>query len=79
MGFPIGWTDLTVDDEDLVAYGWETDPADAGLMPRLRKGVDRRADRLKALGNAVVPEIPARLGVYLLYLVEQTGEGGRID
>jgi hypothetical protein len=56
MGFPEGWTDLDVetslcspDPADLEWWSVEPD------IPRAVKGIPRRASRLKALGNAVVP------------------------
>lgn len=38
--------------------GWESEPA----VGRVADGVPYRVDRLKALGNAVVPQIPEMLG-----------------
>lgn len=70
MGFPIGWTNLEIGDPDLVDVDWSSDPADAGEVARVASGVPRRRERLTALGNGVVPEIPERLGRYLLTLLE---------
>lgn len=59
MGFPVGWTDLAA---EVVAGhpGW---PMPQGSLqhvwepPRtVRSGVPHRADRIRALGNAVVPQ-----------------------
>jgi DNA (cytosine-5)-methyltransferase 1 len=35
-------------------------------IPRVAKGVKDRANRLKALGNAVVPQIPEMIGRAIL-------------
>lgn len=60
MGFPTGWTDLEVPDEELEPHpGWRSDPADSGRLPRLLRGVPSARERLKALGNAVVPQVAA--------------------
>jgi hypothetical protein len=59
MGFPIGWTDLTVDTTNLRAHPWaHGEPAD---VPRVTTRRDERGPRLKALGNALVPQAPAWL------------------
>jgi len=58
MGFPIGWTDIDCDEPEL----WPGWPAGMGAEqypyepPRTCKNVPNRAKRLKALGNAVVPQ-----------------------
>jgi DNA (cytosine-5)-methyltransferase 1 len=43
-------------------YGWAQEPE----IPRVARGVQARVDRLHGLGNAVVPEIPYRLGRAIL-------------
>ena len=40
------------------AVAWETEPD----IPRVATGVKHRVDRIKGLGNAVVPEIPELIG-----------------
>lgn len=55
MGFPIGWTDAdkTVSRPGKLTPGyWPPEPEG---VPRLTERKDHRADRLKCLGNAVVP------------------------
>ena len=47
---------------DLPGAAWEPEP-DVG---RVAHGVPRRVDRLKALGNAVVPQIPEMIGRAIL-------------
>lgn len=49
-GFPRGWE------------GWLAEPR----VGRVADGVPRRVDRLKALGNAVVPQIPEMIGYAIL-------------
>ena len=41
---------------------WEPEPD----IPRVSTGIPDRTNRLKALGNAVVPQIPEILGMYIL-------------
>ena len=45
---------------------WPTEPA----VGRVANGVPRRVDRLKALGNAVVPQIPEMIGHAILEAIE---------
>ena len=58
MGFPRGWTDIDCDEPE----PWPGWPAGMGAEqfdyepPRTCKNVPNRAKRLKALGNAVVPQ-----------------------
>jgi len=58
QGFPIGWTDIDCDEPE----PWPGWPAGMGAEqfdyepPRTCKNVPNRAKRLKALGNAVVPQ-----------------------
>ncbi len=39
-------------------------------IPRVAKGIKDRANRLKALGNAVVPQIPEMIGYAILQAEE---------
>lgn len=50
------------------AKQWKTEPT----MGRVVNGVPRRVDRLKALGNAVVPQIPEILGYAILEIERGT-------
>lgn len=58
QGFPLGWTDIDCDEPE----PWPGWPAGMGAEqfdyepPRTCKNVPNRAKRLKALGNAVVPQ-----------------------
>ena len=58
QGFPLGWTDIDCDEPE----PWPGWPAGMGARqypyepPRTCKNVPNRAKRLKALGNAVVPQ-----------------------
>ena len=55
MGFPRGWTDL---DCEVNIEGWQVSwNAEWEGVPRTLKGVTRRKDKIKCLGNAIVPEI----------------------
>jgi len=58
MGWPIGWTSMDAI-EELDWRGWDTDPADAGSVPRIAKGIKHRVGRLKAIGNGQVPQCAA--------------------
>ena len=65
MGWPIGWTDPGCD-EPRPHPGWEIDPAelpedDPGHVPRVVEHYKGRRERLKALGNGMVPQC-ARVG-----------------
>lgn len=53
MGFPLGWTDLTVEEPVELPDQWAEEPD----IPRMKKGVEKRKERLTALGNAVVPQV----------------------
>jgi hypothetical protein len=64
MGFPVGWTDVNADDvsrdiEELDGnwyYG----------VPMLTERKKDRANRLKTLGNAVVPQVVREIGRAIL-------------
>lgn len=60
MGFPLGWTNPDTPPEDLVAHPW--DLGEPPGIPRVAANVPHRRERLTALGNALVPIIPAWLG-----------------
>lgn len=44
---------------------WQPWPVEPGLG-RVANGIPRRVDRLRALGNSVVPEIPYRIGISII-------------
>jgi hypothetical protein len=62
MGYPDGWTDIERENVDMENYypaawvdgSWDT-------IPRVATGIKNRTNRLKGLGNAVVPQIPELL------------------
>ena len=54
MGWPIGWTDL--DNDDPGVHGFDSEPPG---VPRTTSKRDRRAKRLKAIGNGQVPQCAA--------------------
>lgn len=71
MGFPLGWTDPAVASEDLVVHPWhDGEPA----VPRVAENTPDRAVRLTALGNSLVPQIPAWLGPRLAALLDTSEE-----
>jgi len=45
---------------------WLDDPADSGKIPRVATGVKDKNSRLRCLGNAVVPEIPYVIGLWII-------------
>jgi hypothetical protein len=51
MGVPIGWTSLEPL-EPVEILGWEQEPD----IPRTTDSTKDRANRLRALGNAIVPQ-----------------------
>ena len=54
---PQGWLGRNLQECTLYGY-WQTEPG----VGRVANGVSRRVDRLKGLGNAVVPQIPEIIG-----------------
>ena len=56
MGYPRNWT---AEGETAAHDGFDNEPLD---IPRVAVDVPDRVNRLKALGNAVLPKIPAVLG-----------------
>lgn len=60
MGVPVGWTDLEADPERTVAPNyWAEEPPG---VPRVTKCQKERVNRLRALGNGIVPQITEYLG-----------------
>jgi DNA (cytosine-5)-methyltransferase 1 len=62
MGYPDGWTDIEMDDvnmENSYPAAWLDGSWDT--IPHVAVGVKNRVNRLKCLGNAVVPQIPELL------------------
>lgn len=51
MNFPVGWTDLNIDDPKMYDIEFEPD------IPRVVVGMKGRAARLKQMGNAIVPSV----------------------
>ena len=53
MGFSPGWTEIDAESDVLPRnpHWWDIEPP----IPRVAKGIPNRVDRLKCLGNAVVP------------------------
>jgi hypothetical protein len=62
MGFPQGWTDIDADATTGAEYParWLEGTWEDGI-PRVASSVKNRTNRLKCLGNAVVPQIPRLL------------------
>lgn len=62
MGYPLGWTDVRKGEITNIDFfeAWLNGTWENGL-PRITLGMKNRVRRLKCLGNAVVPEIPAFL------------------
>lgn len=60
MGLPVGWTDPDcaepAERDDPFGAEWE-----AGI-PRVANGIPHRVNRLKAIGNAGVPQIVEEIG-----------------
>jgi hypothetical protein len=74
MGLPLGWTDLELENDALEDHpGWASDPADEGWLPRLQRAVPHARTRLRALGNAVVPQQVAWAAAELLGRLVRNG------
>lgn len=73
MGFPVGWTDLSVEavgGGDMRAR-WLDGTWEEGI-PRVATGVKDKVNRLKGLGNAVVPQIPEIIGRAIMEIENET-------
>ena len=51
-------------------WTWETEPR----VGRVANGIPRRVDRIKGLGNAIVPQIAMQIGLTIKNLYNQEGE-----
>lgn len=60
MGFETGWTDI--DRKKTVKTSWKKEPK----TPRITQKIENKKARLKALGNAVVPQMMIPLGLAIL-------------
>jgi hypothetical protein len=60
--------------EKIIQGNWNLEP-DVG---RVAHGIPKRVDRLKSLGNSLVPQIPYYIGLSILesYFLEDTDSGG---
>jgi hypothetical protein len=64
MGYPQGWTDIDKEDSELLDQMYLSTWCDGTWekgIPRIVCKSKNRSNRLKGLGNAVVPQIPAVL------------------
>jgi len=73
MGFPKGFTDLSVDEVDELVdpSSWLDGTWEEGI-PRVGRRIPERVSRLRALGNAVVPHCAAFVGSRILQWIEET-------
>ncbi len=69
-----GETDRLVDESEGAQGWWDIEP-DVG---RVAHGVPKRVDRLKCLGNSLIPHVPFYIGCSILesYFLEDTDGGG---
>ena len=58
MGLPLGWTSLTGTNTDWT-YGWHDGSWEEGI-PRVVESIEDRVDRIRLLGNGVVPATAAK-------------------
>ena len=58
MGVPLGWTSLTGTNTDWT-YGWHDGSWELGI-PRVVESIEDRVDRIRLLGNGVVPATAAK-------------------
>ena len=58
MGVPLGWTSLTGTNTDWT-YGWHGGSWEKGI-PRVVESIEDRVDRIRLLGNGVVPATAAK-------------------
>ena len=66
MGFPPGWTDED-NDKDMKLTHWEQQwDVEPDNIPRVIQHDKARVARLKALGNAVVPQMAQVIGACIL-------------
>lgn len=73
MGFPIGWTNIDCENPmELKSEGdwWANEPEN---IPRVASGVNNRINRIKTLGNAVVPA----QGEAIFWAIRKVIEAGR--
>ena len=70
MGWPVGWTDLKPLKNPKI-LPWDKDPAEkTNPIPRTTKYPKNRTNRLKAIGNGIVPQT-------LLIAIHQLKELGK--
>ena len=63
MGVPLGWTSLTGTNTDWT-YGWHDGSWEEGI-PRVVESIEDRVDRIRLLGNGVVPATAAKAWITL--------------
>jgi hypothetical protein len=76
MGVPLGWTALNGTSNEW-EYGWHDGSWEAGL-PRVVEGCDDRVDRIRLLGNGVVPATAAKAWLTLTNQLRETTDANRI-
>jgi len=72
-----GETDWLVDESEGTQGWWDLEPK----LGRVAHGVPKRVDRLKCLGNSLIPHIPYYIGCSILesYFLEDTDPTGQSD